>query len=223
MSTSSTSVFDSANALLIAGAQRIELGVSTCSEPSRYATIRPGLRPSTGIVLPVLRRRPASNEEPAARIAQQASAMTHGLHASTRVDGSSRGLDRRRGDGADDQRLESSLSPPVRRAGRARDDQRDDGGAAAEAAPQGRVRADSQVRRRAVLRRAAGRHQSGRDRLGRGARRIARRRSRRSELRLPDRSLHAQRHWRGARPPAAAHPPHRRSDEEGGDAAFRSP
>ena len=83
---------------------------------------------------------------------------------------------------------------------------------------QGRVRADPAVRGRAVLRRAAGRHQSRRARLGGGAGRIARRRSRRHQLRLPDRSLHAQGHWRRARPPARAHPPHRRSDEEGGDA-----
>ena len=56
-----------------------------------------------------------------------------------------------------------------------------------------------------------------------GAGRIARRRSGRRQLRLPDRPLHPQGAGRVDRPAAGAHPPHRRGDEARRRSACRSP
>ena len=55
--------------------------------------------------------------------------------------------------------------------------------------------------------------QAGRSGVGRGAGRIARRRFRRHQLRLPDRLLHAQGAGRVGRTAAESHPPPRRGDE----------
>ena len=122
--------------------------------------------------------------------------------------------DRRcRGDGADDQGVEPPLSAAVRRARRADHDERDDRRPAPAAEAAGRVRADSPRARRAVLRRSAGRHQPRGDGVGGGTGRVARRRPRRRQLRLPDRPFHAQGPGRVDRPAAATDSSHRRGDE----------